>query len=341
MKYFSLLTYTFSHFIVDYICIFTVINPLCDSFGTPEYALGIVVYNFLAFGLQMLIGSFCDEKRSFPSAAVGCFLVLFGGAFSGFSRWSGILLVGIGNAFFHVGGGMDSLINSGGKIKRSGIFVSSGALGVALAVYNSGKGTSLLLPLIVLAICGVLCFIAQKKTDFSGDSEINFAANKKYSTWIIIILALVSVLIRSFGGTIMPADWKTTEELILLSGVAAFGGKFIGGFAADFFGAKRTGVISLLLSGVFIGLGTNNAVLSLIGILLFNITMPITLCIIAEKLKKSPGTAFGLTTAALLLGAVPSFFIALEKNFVVLAVIIIISAGCIFFSADKNKAEVL
>ena len=332
--------YTFSHFIVDYICIFTVINPLCDSFGTPEYALGIVVYNFLAFGLQMLIGAFCDEKRSFPSAAVGCFLVLFGGAFSGFSRWSGILLVGIGNAFFHVGGRMDSLINSGGKIKRSGIFVSSGALGVALAVYNSGQGTSLLLPLIVLAICGILCFIAQKKTDFSGDSEINFAANKKYSTWIIIILALVSVLIRSFGGTIMPADWKTTEELILLSGVAAFGGKFIGGFAADFFGAKRTGIISLLFSIPLLVFGSGNMLISVIGIILFNITMPITLGIVAQKLPKNPGIAFGLTTAALLLGAVPSFFAVMSGKIGFLVPAVLVSVICIYFSAEnKPKKE--
>ena len=69
-------------------------------------------------------------------------------------------------------------------------------------------------------------------------------------------------------------------------------------------------------------------------------TMPITLAIIAEKIPKNPGIAFGLTTAALLLGVVPSFFVSLGGNIALLIPAVIISAVCIFFAA-KNKKSAL
>ena len=154
---------------------------------------------------------------------------------------------------------------------------------------------------------------------------------------LVITLALVSVVIRSFGGTAIPMEWKTGPQIGLYAGYAAFLGKFIGGFAADIFGARKTGILSLLFSAPFLVFGNENAVISLIGIVLFNMTMPITLGIIAEKMPKNPGIAFGLTTAALLLGVVPSFFVALGGKIALLIPAIIISADCIFISAENKK----
>ncbi|NLM14719.1 MAG: hypothetical protein GX218_02545 [Clostridiaceae bacterium] len=40
-----------------------------------------------------------------------------------------LIIVALGNACFHTGGGIDSLINARGRMSRSGIFVSSGVVG--------------------------------------------------------------------------------------------------------------------------------------------------------------------------------------------------------------------
>ena len=79
-------------------------------------------------------------------------------------------------------------------------------------------------------------------------------------------------------------------------------------------------------------------IISVIGIILFNMTMPITLGICAQRLPKNPGLAFGLTTAALLIGAVPSFFAVITGKIFLLLPAVIISAICIYFSAENKKS---
>lgn len=345
MKTFSLLSYTFSHFAVDFSCFWILFGRFSENVSGNEKALGFILYNFVAFGLQMVIGAYCDEHRKFHSGALGCMLVLLAVGICNFAPWAALFITALGNAFFHVGGGIDSLVNSGGKISRGGVFVSAGAMGVVLGTVAGSKTAyteflpvQLFEPAFLVLLGAVLCYISHKKLGAEGDTKIKGAANKKIAVGIIIALALVSVLIRSFGGTLIPMDWKGTMRLGIVSGFAAFLGKFIGGFAADIFGAKNTGVISLLLSIPFIVLGRDNMMISVIGILLFNMTMPITLAIIAEKIPKNPGIAFGLTTAALLLGVVPSFFVALGGNIALLIPAVIISAVCIFFAAGNKKS---
>ena len=127
-------------------------------------------------------------------------------------------------------------------------------------------------------------------------------------------------------------------KLGLDSGFGAFLGKFIGGFAADLFGAKRTGMITLLASLPLLVFGSGNMIISVIGIILFNMTMPITLRIVAQRLPKNPGLAFGLTTAELLLGAVPSYFAVISGKTFLLVPAVLVSAVCIYFSAENKKS---
>lgn len=338
MKNFSLAVYTFSHFAVDYCCFRILFGAFSSGAeDSLEIAAGFITYNFIAFGLQMFIGAFCDEKRDFPAGAVGCALVFAALMISGISGWAALLVTALGNAFFHVGGGIDSLVNSGGKLSRSGVFVSAGAIGVVLGTLHGSRTDSVVFPAIMAAVCMVLCFAAHKKCGTEGETEFRNIASAKSAVGIVLTLALISVVIRSFGGTVIPMEWKTTAELALVSGFASFLGKFLGGFAADRFGARTTGVATLLISLPFLAFGKGIMIISVIGIILFNMTMPITLGICAEKLPENPGLAFGLTTAALLIGAVPSFFVVLGGNIAVLIPAVVISAVCIFFAADNKK----
>ena len=51
---------------------------------------------------------------------------------------------------------------------------------------------------------------------------------------------------------------------------------------------------------------------SLIGVALFSMTMPITIAILSSRFPKMPGFAFGITTVALFVGVVPAFIVQPE-----------------------------
>ncbi len=155
----------------------------------------------------------------------------------------------------------------------------------------------------------------------------------------VIFLCLISIAIRSFTGMTLSVDWKTNTFLTILPGLCAFGGKFAGGILADRFGARRVGTISMLLSIPLLYCFSSNIALCSAGLLMFNITMPLTLWGVALRLPGQPGFAFGLTTLALLAGSFPVFFIRLEgeNNIFILVTLMIISAFIIFISLGANK----
>ena len=128
-----MLVYSTIHFIVDFSCAIFVTNiiipQLTDSFSL---FLAIVIYNFFAFAIQLPIGILADKiNKNALCSALGCILVILAFGISKFSIIA-CLIVGIGNAMFHIGGGIDVLNISNQKATLSGIFVSTGALGIFL-----------------------------------------------------------------------------------------------------------------------------------------------------------------------------------------------------------------
>jgi hypothetical protein len=91
---------------------------------------------------------------------------------------------------------------------------------------------------------------------------------------------------------------------------------------------------SLMISIPLLNLGAGVPVLGMVGIFLFNITMPVTLTMVANVLPGRPGTAFGLTCIALLLGTLPAFteYKAGLSNLVFIDIIIALSAVTLFLA---------
>ena len=73
-------------------------------------------------------------------------------------------------------------------------------------------------------------------------------------------------------------------------------------------GVRKTAIISIVGALPFLLFGDKVMLVSLIGIMMFSMTMAITLGILVSTLKKTPGLAFGLTTIGLFLGTAPIFF---------------------------------
>lgn len=341
----SLAVYTFSHFCVDFACFFMLFSGFRNGLSAGGAALqtislGFLLYNILAFGLQPLIGYLCDAHRRMPAALIGCALLLSGLALISLP-WLSLVLCATGNACFHIGGGIDSLVHANGRMARSGIFVSSGALGVSLGILAGQGGVRPLVPALLVALCGVLIFVFDKSR-FGERPAARFAiANALPPFSAVLALCLFSVVIRAYVGSSIPIAWKTTALLTLLPSIGACAGKAAGGYLADRFGARTTGAATLLLSVPLLCLGYGHPVPCTAGIVLFNVTMPITLCAVASGFPRNPGLSFGLTTLGLLCGSAPTFFFALPAAAapIVTALCIAASAPCLFLSTINQERE--
>ncbi len=346
----SLLSYTLSHFCVDFACFYVAFSYVYAAFDLYVCTLFFFAYNVLAFGLQVIIGYFCDGHKNFPAGIVGCGLV-FASLFLFFAPVFAILIAGLGNAFFHVGGGIDSLACADGKMARSGVFVSSGALGVTLGTIYGMGGHSAALPICLIALSACLIYFfaegkhAKEKASIFKLEYKDFNLGKNATFTAAILLACSSVFVRCFGGYLIPLGWYDNSVLILAAaygGTATFG-KAIGGFLGDRFGGGKIGVSLLIASLPFLMLGGGNMAVSLVGVCLFNTSMPITLCIIYSRLHKNAGLSFGISTLALLLGTLPAMFglTAAVSSTALLPILVLISAICLYFAScgkiNENK----
>lgn len=346
----TLTVYTLTHFAVDLGCgwlMYALYNT--GVFGVDTAAGAFLLYNFLAFGMQFIIGAAVDILRLHgklchrETAYVGSVFVLIALILGVHTPWLSVTLVGLGNAAFHVGGGIDSLIYSGGKMSRCGIFVSSGAVGVALGMLCGARFYDMLyIPAASVALCAFLVLFLGKCDDsaVSPAVESGFKAPLCGGT-IGLAMCLAAVLVRSYSGFLFSMPWKQGFVLVLVAAGAAMAGKAIGGILSDRLGAREVGAVSLALSVPLVIFGRESVILSVTGIICFNIAMPITLHTAAARLRGYEGFAFGLTTLALLIGYLLFNFVSLSDtaSFVVVAVTGILAAGAVYLSSPGKRGK--
>jgi FSR family fosmidomycin resistance protein-like MFS transporter len=119
--------YSVTHLFVDMACAYLLFSRI---FGSGQWLLCVLIYNFCAFALQMPIGLLADRwNRNAVCAASGCILTAAAYGLGGLPIMAA-LAAGVGNGMFHVGGGIDVLNLSRKKSGLLGIFVAPGAFGL-------------------------------------------------------------------------------------------------------------------------------------------------------------------------------------------------------------------
>lgn len=364
MKHRRLTIWTIAHFAVDFGCFLVLFGALRPVYGNnpggsglETVTIGFLLYNILAFGLQTVIGQLSDERPWWRrwSGRGGILLmavsllpaVAAAGLDNVWMAWLAMIISAFGNAAFHVGAGRDVLVHSEGRMADNGIFVSSGALGVGLGTMLGG---GLVIPVhwVMFAAACFLCFLSVSCGKYMTEESLSgsctdicprFHIVKERTFLLTAGLLFLVVVLRAYAGANIPMTWQRTGLMVLLPSAASCLGKAAGGIAGDRFGAARTGIVSLILSLPLVLFGFANPVLSLGGILLFNMTMPVTLCALADLMPKNPGFAFGLTTLALLLGTAVTFFLAVpaELTKYLLTALILLSAMCIWLTVKDKK----
>ena len=287
-----------SHFAVDFSCALLIYRRFAAG---SDVALVILLYNFCAFAMQMPFGILADSLgKPHRFAALGCGLCAL--AYLIPAAIPGAVILGLGNALFHVGGGCEVMETSPDRAAPLGVFVSPGAFGIYFgAILGAGSFPIWIAP-IALVLLGAGCLLRKDTAPVVSHQTVS------HSTGLInAILALsVVVVLRSYGGFAQVFEWKT-GVLALLAVCATVFGKTAGGFLSDRIGLGLGGVLSLGAAAVLF-LFSWSPVCGLLAILLFNLTMPMTLFALARRLPERRGFSFGLLTFALFLGFLPKYF---------------------------------
>lgn len=300
------------------------------------------IYDGLAFVPQGIFGYINDKYPKFNMGIVGTILLIISYILLFYLKFNllfTLVILSIGNALLHVSGAENTLRVSGGKLSHSAIFVGGGSFGVALgkvlAMYNISP-----IILILLALTMIPFILLADTYMEEGKSAEEFDYVKStFNPFVVIILATFVVIIRGYMGYGIPTSWnKTTIQMVLLFFTMGIG-KCLGGILSDAYGIRKIGILSTLLAIPFLSFGDDAMLISLIGVMMFSMTMSITLACIVSVLKNSPGLAFGFTTIGLFLGTAPIFFISIPSKMVNILIILVFSIMCSIILGVLLKKE--
>jgi len=377
------------HALVDAACAAKLYSA-AGSLSVQQLSSWFFLYNLLAFSTQAIMGGFLDVisqrqnrlsvkfssgKYSSPNlylifAVSGALIVALGAAIS-FSLPVAICLIGMGNSFFHVGGGGYSLSVSKGKAAGIGIFVGPGSLGLAAGILFPDMKLVYVIGLVIAGMAVVFqgAMRGSRYIKKSSDSLQEFLKEKKVHNnaadesirevpslppWILVLTAILlclAVAFRAFGGSFPGYSWKKGIPAILIAAIFVMAGKIAGGFAYDQFGAWKTIVISSVFAAPVIVLFSGNAPASLLGIFALNIAMPVTLVLLYRCLHQYPAFSFGLAASVLfpgsLLGQMAGAGLKKEPAWESSAIFICCSMAALLFvlisyrliTRGKNKKE--
>ncbi len=123
-------TYCLTHALVDATCAATLFAIAALGQHKPHLLFYmIVLYNVVAFATQPLFGLAVDTFDLPVTAAVAGALLVAAATLLLSVPFLTALITGVGNALFHVGGGVVSLQLASGRATLPGIYVAPGALG--------------------------------------------------------------------------------------------------------------------------------------------------------------------------------------------------------------------
>lgn len=316
---------TVMHFLMDGLCmccLFLLATAYGDYWGAygDRLILGaILTYNVLAFMSQPLTGLMADRMtQRHWLLLLSALLLTVAVAMASLpvkAKWLLILVavgLGAGNSLFHVWGGKQTVVKMGNDMRALGVFVSTGALGLAIgAVFCSW---ALLYGLLLVFVTMAIAYVRWDEAgDTGGQAPLCSASCAQdgasppvsmtpVTVWTLVVALMLFVGYRSFAGEVFSSGITKSQSLVLIIGTTAMLGKMAGGWIARWMGILKS--LMLILAGVALCfLFRSNLVwVLLLGIFLMNCTMPITLYLANLLLPKREGLAFGLLAAALIPG---------------------------------------
>ena len=329
------------HFVVDFACVSTMLCAVSRVLGESGQdsleliALSILLYDVVAFAFQLPVGIALDKLDKNSLAAMLSYALVGGGVlFSlvpfALIEWFAVLLLAAGNALFHCAGGLCVLNISQKHAGPSGIFIATGAVGVFLGTFSAqyGRLQVAFSLLVLLFLCASITRVVQKvNKKYWNIHNVPFAIPEFSSrTLLAIFLLCFVVALRSYTGMVMAFPWKSEMILLALSILGVFAGKALGGMVADRIGFRTTAIFSLIAAATLFVPSWEMPLMGLLAVFFFNFTMTITLASLSNILHEAKGTAFGLASFSLAIGALPALLGLRLEHPLVLTAMSLVSA---------------
>jgi hypothetical protein len=355
--------FTALHFLVDGIC-----AAAMAAYAVQEPLLAPIVfyfglYNAIAFGTQWLTGWLFDKKENWIRYAFLFVLITLAlGTQSALGIKAQTVLLGLGNSVFHVAAG-SLVLRRYATYKELGIFVCSGAVGLALGL-NCIVG-----PYPFLFACAVLCTLAtqrlwkakipeavstqpvrcfskedvpeffcsedMRKTGKENSVQSDFyrgsflPASPHWLTGICLVLLLGCIVLRGFG------SGSAASPYVMLFPCVFAAGKALGGIVCDRLGYQKTILIIFLLC--FVALQLSGLFSAVLLVLAFNMTMPLTLRLVHWCNPCYPGMMFGLAAGCLLPGVFFHGFSIPPQAMAVLQFLCLAAAGWLLWKSTGKR----
>ncbi len=314
--------YGYIHFSVEVCCFYFLFSRLRF---TEIWVIYAFLFDALAFVPQCFIGLWADSVGRERIGIWGCILLILA-LFLPIDPIAFLFLT-LGNAMVHISGAKHTLSSAEGKITPCSVFVAGGSFGVITGQLLGVAGDSFLwIPLVAMVLslgCCIFVFLSHRID--KGELCSFRVKSATLSLGWIVLFAFLSAAIRAYVAYAIPIAWKkeTIHGIFLFCSMGF--GKYLGGVLCDRIGYQRTTTLSLLISLPFLLFGNSLMTLSLIGVGLFSMTMPVTVAILVSAFPRTPAFAFGITTVALFVGTAPAFFLRPEDLLV--NQIIVLSLG--------------
>lgn len=315
--------YFIIHALVELIC-FALLN---NKLGPGLSFIIAFIYDFFAFVPQALFGELNNRFHKLDIGSLGVILMFFSivmlNSTDSASYLIGIVLLGLGNALLHEAGAIATVVVSEGKLFPSALFVSGGSFGLIIGQTIGKLGINsyiLIIPLIVIEIL-VLLTNSAWQTSERITPTFHITLEEK-NEWLVIFIAFMITMVRSYVGYAIPISWnKTIWQAFFLFFTMGLG-KAMGGYLSDRLGSKRVGIFSSLSCIPFLLIGKDLMLVSIIGVFLFSMTMPICFGMLLSVIKNNPGLAFGITTLGLFFGICP-MLLGVSFGYIINSILII------------------
>ena len=334
------LMYFIVHFIIEITCYYIAFSYVNDA----QFMILAFLYDMLAFIPEGFYGMLNDIGLKIHFGYVG--MIIAGAALLMFAfdvkPVIAIVTVAIGNGMIHVQGAQMTLRSSGGKMFPSALYVAGGSFGVVTGRLLASGGVPVVPVIIIhcLMIIPIILADKQKEKVLAGElTDYNYA-DEKTGRSLVIGIAVCIVILRAYMGSVVPTSWNDDSVTLILLFSSLGLGKALGGYLIDKIGMRITVFISTICSLPFLIFGDKLMVVSLIGLMLFSMTMAVALGLLVSVMKEYPGLAFGLTTVGLFFGVFIAAFIKFDDlfvNCVSLAVMTLISYFALRLIVRKDR----
>jgi len=334
-------SYGFSHAVVDFVCASTIFWLYARWVDTSAFFYLVLLYNCLAFGLQIFIGIIADKFHFSKSLAIlWCIFLLWWPLFYFLNiPLVSIICLWIGNALFHIWGGITTLALDPWKSKYPWIFVAPWAIWLFLWTFFWWSDYYTWIEAVILLIICSLCMRLSSRKFHPYNLISTFSKSHSGRNWrlpllIIISLLFISIIIRSFIWFLVKfsrKEWFLISFIFVLC-IALW--KTLGWVFADKYWWIKIWVSSLILSLACLLLWEFWMIFWMLWIFLFNITMPIAFSAMVKAEPEKSWTMFWLLCLALLIWAFPKLLnIDYMWNEIILLIYLILLSAFVLYVA--------